>query len=309
MVTVKDDNPPASVQLKYILDKNGKYKYKLISETTSQQTITADSTMTMSVKEIYTYILDCNVKDIDQDSVIELSVVFSSIKVNAESGNQTFEYESGKTLDSAKMAHFVQFEAFLNNPFSVRISPEGEIIELFRTDKIINKFVELQKAEGKVTPEQKVQVQTNINETLLKPIVQQIFRRLPTQTVSANSKWDDSKPTKLEVFDVMQKVDYSISGFEKMKDDRLAVINSSLTMTAQGKDSFTERGIKYNFSKPKAEGTGTIYFNISKGYIQKSESHSRVESGMSMQAPQGVPGPKKASKKDVVISVTKVQLL
>jgi hypothetical protein len=309
IVTVKDDNPPASVELKYAMESNGKYRYKLTSETTTEQTVKADSTMTIALKEFITYIIDCDVREIDQDSVMEVRLVFSSVKIDAESGPQKFSYESGKPVDSTKLAEVIQYESFINNPFSARISPTGEIVELYRTDKIINKFLELQKAQNKVTPEQKAQIQMNLNEGMLKPIIQQIFRKLPEQTLTAQSKWQDSKPTKLGAFDVTQKVDYNVTGFEKMGDQRLIAMASALTIDAQAKAPFTERGVKYTLGKPKAEGSGKVYFNITKGCLQKSESLSHVEMNIQMEAPKGTPGPSKATRKESVVSKNIVQLL
>lgn len=309
IATVKDDNPPASVILKYKLENNGKYRYKLTSETTNEQTISADSTMTMGMKQFITYIIDCEVREIDQDSVAEVRMVFSSVKIDAESGPQKFSYESGKLVDSTRMQDIVQYEAVVNNPFSVRISSTGEIVELYRTDKIINKFIELQKAQNRITPEQKMQVQMTLNEGMLKPIVQQIFRKLPEQTLTAQAKWQDSKPTKLGAFDITQKVDYNVSGFEKLRDEKLIVMTSVLAIDAKAKEPFTERGVKYILSKPKAEGNGKVYFNIDKGCLQKSESSSRVEMNMVMEAPKGTPGPQKAVRKESVVSKDIVQLL
>lgn len=309
IITVKDDNPPASVKLKYELESEGKYKYKLSSETTTTQTISADSTMTMSMKEKITYIIDCEVREIDQDSIMEVRMVFSSVKIDAESGAQKFSYESGKPVDSTKLADVVQYEAFLNNPFLVRISSVGEIVELYRTDKIINKFLELQKAQDKVTPEQKAQIQMNLNEGMLKPIVQQIFRKLPEQTLNAQSTWQDTKPSKLGAFDVTQKVDYKVAGFEKLSDDKLLVMNITVAVDAKSKEPFTERGVKYTLSKPKVDGKGKVYFNISRNCLQKSENASQVEMNVIMEAPKGTPGPGKASRKETVISKNVVQLL
>jgi hypothetical protein len=148
-----------------------------------------------------------------------------------------------------------------------------------------------------------------MSEGALKPLIQQIFRVLPQKNVSVDSSWLYSYPTHITVFEVENINKYKLKGFEKLNNDRLAVINASLELRAKGKNKYTERGVDYDFKAPEAEGSGIIYFNIPKGCIQSSKTSSKVKLNTTIKAPKTPKGPMKAVRNDLIESTNIVELL
>ena len=72
---------------------------------------------------------------------------------------------------------FSEYEALINNSFGLRIKQDGEIVELYKTGKIIDKLLALQGLKDSVKPADKKVLQQKMEEAGLKPIVQQVFRR------------------------------------------------------------------------------------------------------------------------------------
>ena len=110
------------------------------------------------------------------------------------------------------------------------------------------------------------------------------------------------------VFQVDFENQYKVSSLEMLDDQKLAVITGSVKTSVTGEQNRTERGINYHFDKPKTTATGKIYFNLSKGLVQKSRTESKIENGYSMKMPSPE-GEKKATAKEITNNVNVLELL
>ncbi len=305
----KDDAPPKDVNLTYQLKKNNTYTYRLTSLSTTSQNIISDSAMKSTVKQSITYVFQIDVNDVESDNVMDIKVNIQSIKLEADANGQKFKYQSGSKLDSTERLRYIEYEAVLNNPFSIRLDSKGEILEVYRVDKIVNKFLTIQGIKDSVTSAQKKEFQTSISETAIKPLLQQIFRILPSKNVSKDSVWSNQYGTRLGVFDITNIAKYKLKDFAKLDDDRLAVIDAGLEIVAKGKNKVSEQGINYDFKYPQATGGGTIYFNISKGCVEKAKTTSKLKMSMTMQMPKTPRGPMKATRNDYIENTNVLELL
>lgn len=307
--TTKDDAPPKDVSLNYELKKDQHLSYRVTAISSQNQSLVTDTTIRQNVKQTITYLIDMDVKDIENDKTMDIKLNVKSIKMDAEANGQKVSYESGLLKDQTERQKYVEYESLLNNPFSFRISPKGEILEVYRVDKIVDKFLELRGIKDSVTGDQKRQFQQSMSEGALKPLIQQIFRALPKNQITVDSTWQYSYPTRITVFDVENINKYKLQGFEKLNNDRLAIINASLEMKSKGKNKYTERGVDYDFKSPEAEGNGKIYFNMAKGCIQQSKTSSKVKLNTTIKAPKTPKGPMKAVRNDVIESTNIIELL
>jgi len=126
---------------------------------------------------------------------------------------------------------------------------------------------------------------------LLKPLLGQIFRELPTQQLEVKSTWDKvMDPTPVFVFQVQYTNHYKVSDLEMLNNDRIAIINGTTTATAEGDAKRTNKGINYVFQKPVSKVSGKIFFNLDKGMVQKSKTKTLLEITytIEMPSPQGV---------------------
>jgi hypothetical protein len=153
--TTAVDNPNQSFLLRYKFQKDKDYRYRIAVLSENVQTIKMDTTITQQIKQNLIYILNLKPVEIDQDSAMEINCTFTSVKVDAQANGQSYSYQSGVTKDSAELVKYSVYESILNNPFTVRINKAGEILEIFRADKIVNKYLELNGYSDSVTTDQK----------------------------------------------------------------------------------------------------------------------------------------------------------
>lgn len=308
--TSKDDAPPKDVSLDYNLKKDQHLSYKLTVISSQMQSLTTNSTVKQDVKQTLTYLIDMDVKDVDADKVMDVKLNVKSVKMDAEANNQKVSYQSGTLKDKTERQKYAEYESLLNNPFSFRMNPKGEILEVYRVDKIVEKFLDLRGIKDSVSGDQKRQFQQNMSERALKPLVQQIFRSLPAKQLAVDSTWQFSYPTPITpVFGFDNITKFKLLGFEKLNSERLAVINAGLELRTKGKNKYSEGGVNYDFKNPEAQGAGKIYFNLAKGCIQSSKTSSKVMMKATINAPKTPKGPMKAIRNDVIENTNIVELL
>ena len=306
--TVKDTNPPKQVSLSYTLAKNDHYRYRLTTISNSTKTIKSDTTINQNIKQKTTYVFEMEVVDVDTDSIMDIKAQINSVNLEADANGQKFTYNSEANLDSSERKQYMEYEAILKIPFYFRLNPKGEITEIYRVDKILNKFLELQNLEDSVTADMKKQLQYNITEGALKPLLVQMFRILPTNPVAKDSVWTNKYTSQLAVFQIFNTAKYKIIDFEKSNDSKYAVIDAGLDIVAKGKNKVSEKGINYDFKTPEADANGKIYFNLAKGLIEKSKTTTKLKLTMAMSMPKGPKGPQNATSLDYIESTNIVEL-
>ncbi|WP_337864960.1 DUF6263 family protein [Ignavibacterium sp.] len=295
-------------QLSYNFVKGEKVRYRLSTISDNMQTLTSDTSITMKLHQEVIYVFDLTPKEIDKDGIIEADINILGVKLSADVNGEKFEFEAGKSTDSAQTVRFAEFLALWNNPFSIRFNKSGEVLEVFRADKIANKFINLRRADTLDT-QTKNDIKDQMVAGVLKPMVLQVIRKMPEQKLAKDSTWSiQQPPISLMVFQINYTNKYKIKSLEKLNEDRLAVIDAGMDYNITGNNRFEERGVVYNFKKPVSTGEGTIYFNIDKGRIQKSKTKSYTETSFTFDAttPQGK---QKGSRSEVVSNTSILETL
>jgi len=291
------DNPHEAFYMRYKLKKGESYNFRLTAISTDDQTITStDTTLSQSLKQTVVYNMQFIPSSIDSDSTMELDAVITSIKMDGTLGNESVYYQSDVTLDSADISKYAQYESLIRNPFEIRVSKVGELLDLFRTDKIVNKLLDIRGYTDSLKSEEKAALKNDISEGLLKPLLSQVFRKLPIEKVAKDSTWKVEQPVnQLMVFQVQNTSLYKITGIESLNGDLIADINAGLESKITGKNKLTDRGVNYEFNKPVTSGDGKIYFNLNKGLVQKTKLKTSAILSFDMES-RG----QKGSKKEVV---------
>jgi hypothetical protein len=245
-----------------------------------------DSTRNQNFKQNSVYILELSPLETDQEGTIEISTVISSIKIDAWMDGKKMTYESGTVKDSADKIKYSQYEALIKNPFSIRISKIGEILEIMRIDKIVNKFFEINIKAKAMNSEQKDVLKTNFTNGILRPLFIQIFRQIPDHSIAKDSTWSiTQQPTDAMVFELETQNVYKIASLEKLVDDKIAIIDGSIKTVISGNNKAVNQGVSYDFSKPVITASGKIYFDITKGVIIKSKVNTKTNMHFTMEAP------------------------
>ncbi len=279
------ENPNQEFTLKYNFQKGNTYKYRLTTITRSKQTVKTDTLMTQIMNQKIVYLIDLKVNEIDKDGVIELNCNMNSIKMNADAGGESFSYQSDSPTDSTDKVKFAEYEALINNPFVIRVTSDGIINEFSRVDRVVNKFLELKGVADSATADQKLEIKNQMVEGALRPLLTQIIREFPDKKLGKDSSWThEQAPSRMLVFQIQNTNTYHITNLQKYNNDLLADIDAGLKTKISGNTHLNNRGVIYDFEKPKTTATGEIYFNVSKGYIQKSKTHTSVDFAFNMEA-------------------------
>jgi hypothetical protein len=284
--TIPVSNPNEPFSLKYIFEKGKKYQYRISSISSGIETMKTDSTRNQNSKQNSVYILELSPLETDQEGTIEISAVISSIKIEAWMDGKKITYESGTVKDSTDKIKYSQYEALVKNPFSIRISKIGEILEIMRVDKIVSRYLELNAKANALNSEEKASLRTNFIDGLLRPLFVQIFRPIPDHSIAKDSTWSIAqRPTEAMVFKLESKNIYKISSLEKLGNDKIAIIDGSIKIVISGDNKAVNQGVSYDFSKPVITASGKIYFDITKGAIMKSKVNTKTIMHFTMEAP------------------------
>jgi len=307
--TTVDENEDQSFFFKYKFAPGESFKYRLTTISERNQSITTDSTMSDKLTQTIIFILNLKTLSLDADNVAELQCTFSSVNLKANANGIDINYQSGSKMDSTERQKFPEYESFLNIPFNLRVGKQGEIIDIYKFDKIMNKFLSLRGLSDSLTAQEKIMAQQDMTNNSVKPLLAQIFREVPEHKMSKDSTWSYKRESlPIMVFQIDYENLYKVEKLEMLGEEKLAVIDGTIKIKVNGSQTYNEKGINYFFEKPISSASGKIYFNLDKGLIQKSRSQTKMENSYSMEmpTPQGV---KKANASEVTSNVNVIELL
>jgi hypothetical protein len=275
----------------------------------NEQHLETDTTMTNLIEQKMIYLIDLKTISVDEDSTAEIQCTFSSINIHAKANANEISYQSGSDKDSTERIKFAEYESLVNNPFGIRISKLGEIKDIYKLDKIVDKYLSMKNLSDSVKTEDKALMKSDLSLGSIKPLLAQIFREVPEHIMSIDSTWSYKRETlPVIVFQIHYKNLYKIDNLEMFGDDKLAVINGTVETSVEGKQDYSERGVKYQFDKPVSSASGKIYFNLNRGLIQKSRTQTRMVTSykMEMPTPQGT---KNGNARESVTNTNVLELL
>jgi hypothetical protein len=303
------DNSGKPFLMEYKFKKGDKLLYRLTTISNNTQTITMDTSMSTGVNQKIIYLIDLEVKEVDEDGSAEAEISFNSIKLEASANGQSFNFEAGKDIDSAKTHQFAEYQALYNNPFSARFSKKGDILEVFKADKISNKFLELKGAADTISTNDRNLIRQDLINGVLTPLVTQIIRKVSDKEVYKDSSWQiQQAPVPLMVYQINYTNTYKVETVEKLNDNRVAVIDAGIDFNYSGQSKVNQGNVTYNFQKPVSNAEGKIYFDVDQGIQIKSRTKTRLEISYTMEAntPQGK---QKGTRRDVITNTNILELL
>lgn len=295
--------------MEYKFKKGDKHLYRITTISQNKQKLVMDSTITSGVEQKIIYIMDFTVKDVDEEGITEAELTMNSIKLNAEVNGEKFEFESGKEVDSSKLVQFAEFHSLHNSPFSIRFNKKGEVLEIFKADKISNKFLELKGAADTISANDRNMVRQELIAGVLAPLVTQVVRKLSDKEVYKDSSWElQQAPIPMMVYQINYVNEYKIENVEKLNDSRIAVIDAAIRFDYKGQSKVSQGNVTYNFEKPKSSAEGKIFFDVDKGIQVKSRTKTSVQLDYSIEA-MTPNGKQKGSRSDIVTNTNIVELL
>lgn len=268
--------------VKYSFKAGEKVRYRLATNINSSQSIESDTSITTSSSQKVTYTFDLDVASVDNNNIADISVKVISILAEAEIDGKKLEYDSKYIYSSRERMIYADYESLKGKSFSVRVTPIGEILDIYNASKIVNELISIQGQGQKIPAKQKKAFEQGFIEQGLAPMVQQLFKTMTNDKVGINSQWVHMYPSTLGSFQIENIATFVVKEFYTENEDSLAKLIAHLSVRWTGQNQVQEKGINYTFSDPNISGFGSFIFNLTDGWVDKSESTVRMEMEMTM---------------------------
>lgn len=295
--------------LRYKFKKGDSFNYRMTVISQTEQSIESDTLIKNLYNQTITYLMNFSTIEIDENNIAEVMCNIKSVRLSAKANEEEYFYQSGTAMDSSDRVKFAEYESFLNNPFHLRVTPRGEIIEIFKADKIANTFLNIRGLTDSIRAEEKSVVKSDLIENILKPMMNQVIREVPEDRIAKDSLWIyDKRTIPVMTFQIDYTNLFKVDDIELLNTDKIVVIEGTVETNIQGKKIHSEQGVNYKFETPVPSAHGKIYFNYDRGLVQKSKSHSILETAYTqeLQTPQGL---NKRRIKEVVTNRNILELL
>ena len=280
-----------SFSLAYNFDEGESFRYRLTTLSYSERNIKTDTLMSNVFDQKIIRIVNFKTFSVENDSIAEVECNVTNVRVDANVNGESMTYQSGELMDSSKQRRFIEYEGLVNNPFTFRITKYGELLDVYKVENVTDRYLELSGIKDSVKNEEKAIFQSEIVNNLIKPLLGQIFRELPTQNLEVESTWDKvMDPAPVMVYKLQYTNHYKVTDLEMMNNDRIVIINGNATTSVEGESKVSNNGINYTFQKPVSTASGRIFFNLDKGMVQKSKTKTYLEIKYDMVMPsaQGI---------------------
>jgi hypothetical protein len=265
--------------------------------------------MDSKVEQTLIYILDLKTVSVDEDSIAEIECTVRSVNMEASGMGNEVSYQSGSGIDSSELAKFAEHESFINTPFSLRVDKNGRLIEIYKIDKIMNRFLNLRGLKDSIRTEDLPMLKQDLSERVIKPFISQIIREVPNHKMAIDSTWNYKRQSfPVMTFNIEITNVYKIGKLELFEGQKVAVIDGTIKSKVSGEKTYSEGGVNYQFETPISSASGKIYFNLQRGLIQKSRTETRMENAFTveMPTPQGM---QKGNTREVTTNVNVLELI
>jgi len=269
------------VTLKYVVNKGDKFYYKMVAKTSNMEKSPATENKEVKQDNEINYYYSKEADNVESSGIVSYKITFDSINISSSMGEQSIKYNSNVN-DSVKLnPAFIQYNAVIANPFYIRVSPAGEITDVYGMEKI---YEVLFKALGDTLKEKdKQEIKQSFGEESIKEILQQEYQVCPTTPVVMDSNWTKAFNTSVLFFEVVNNAKYTMKSVETKDGKQIANIEAALVVEFKNKE-VKEQGMTVKVENAETSGSGKIALNLSRGCIQNKETMTNLKLDLKLSA-------------------------
>ncbi len=269
------------VQLKYIVKKGDKFNYKMVAKTSNIEKSPATEDKEVKQDNEINYYYTKEVSDVDGSGIISYKVNFDSINITSQMADQSIKYNSNVNDTIKENPAFMQYNAVINNPFYIRVNPNGEISEVYGLEKI---YEHLFKSLGDTLKEaDKQSIKESFGEESIKEILQQEYQICPKDPIAVDSSWTKSFTTAILFFEVVNNAKYTVKSIEDKNGQKIANVEALLNVEFKTKEA-KERGMKVVIENSETSGSGRISLNLNRGCVVNKETTTTLKLDLRLSA-------------------------
>ncbi len=246
VMVLADEGEKVDLSLKF--KKGQKLEYKSTSDIT--QTISGVMDMKMSISQKQSLLQE--VLEVDEKGVANVQQKVTHVKVKQDSpqGKQEFDSSKKEDLEKAKNdTNLKSYAALVNKPFTFKIDPKGNIIEVKGYDKILEEaFKDDPMAE---------MLKDNFSNDQAKKMLQMSYGAFPKEKVSKGESWTSKGEFPAGGSATMKmELKYTLAGTKEIGKRTCAKIDIEMT------DLKIEGQMAAMMKLSEKKGKGVIYFDL-----------------------------------------------
>lgn len=281
LITKDETTGKDKVQLRYIVRKGDIFRYKIVAKTSTSEKSPATEDKEVKQDNEINYYYTKEVQEVEQSGIVSFKVKYDSILINAKMDDKDIIYNSNINDSIKQNPAFIQYNAVINESFYIRVTPEGEITDVYGLEKI---YENLFKALGDTLKEEDKQtVRDAFGKESIREILQQEYQIFPKNPIQIDSSWVKSYSTQVLFFEVLNSAKYTLTYLENKDNQRIADITALLQVEFLNKE-VKEKGVKFKLENTETSGTGKIKFNFSRGCITNKETSTALKLELNMSA-------------------------
>ncbi len=304
-LVVKDEKGQ-KVTLSIKPKKGETFKYKMNAVTTSKEKGPMTNEKEITSTQDINYYYSEEVNDIAEGSgIITFKIKFDSINIlsTVSSSDSTLKiiYNSNVKDSVYSKPDFIQYNAIMNEEFFARVSPKGEISEIYGLEKV---YENMFKALGDtLNDSQKESLKSSFGKDAIQAVLQQQFQIFPDTPVYTDSSWSRSYETQIMIFPVKNILNYKLSEIKEENKQLILKIDADLTAEFIDKD-IKEEKVSYKIEDEKTGGKGIIEYNLSRGCVTSKKTSTNIELDMKISS-----GGQSIKTKQAVTTALNISLL
>lgn len=261
------------------------FRYKVFNATAAKELSPITQDKELNTTQDITFYITEEVTEVNDNGTITFKVKYDSIsvlqKISSDGKDLSQNYNSNIKDSIYAKPDYVEFNSLINNPFKMRVSPKGEIIEAYELENIHNAVY---KAFGDtLSSKDKEIVKEKINSEYFKFYLQNTFQQFPDFSVAKDSVWIKTDEELLTQFPAKRILTYKVSDIKTENGSTIVTIDANLGYEILEK-KIQEKGFSATLDEVNTTGTGKIIFNITKGCIvnKTTERNAAMTIGMNI---------------------------
>lgn len=278
---IKKDDKGTKVDLKLKPKVGDKYGYKMVSTTTTTDKGPITGNKDFLTEQEISYFFTQEVSEISSAGVITYKMKYDSIKIitNLKSGDSSLSETYNSNIKDSTYAKldFVQHNAIIGQEFRIRVSPQGEVYDVYELEKIHENVFKI--FGDTLTEQQKASLKSDMDSESLKNIIQNQYQKFPLFDVYKDSLWtytvDAQIPVYGVIFPVKNNLQYKLADIKETNGDVIVTIDASMGVEFESKER-KENTLTVKIEESEGVGKGTIIFNLTKGCVVKKETKTNL---------------------------------
>jgi carbon monoxide dehydrogenase subunit G len=268
-----------TVELKLNLEKGREYKLVITTEQSIVQWI-----METEMEMDQTVVLGetFKVTDVAEDGTYTIEVKIGPVAMKMESQMMSFEFDSEDPPDEIPMAAR-GMAAFVDQVFTVKMTPRGKVVELSGTDKLFESMKDAFEGVDEQTRDRMIEdMKKQFGGDGLKEMMETFTAIYPDKPVGVGDSWEQ-KSVMSRVFPLIANVTYTLAE----RKDGVASLKVDGTFEPNPKGEPTKMGDMTMKIALKGTQEGTLQIDETTGWFVAGEMTQEMEGEVTA---SGVPG-------------------